>query len=278
MPEEQAAAGAAKGGFGFLAKKAGPLPLGVWAVLAAGVWWWTRRGTGTGTAGTTDPAGNTGTINPSTGYVYGSAADQAAQAAQAGGGSAGGGSGSGSTQAGQYADNNAWSRAAINYLVARGVDPTQANEAVMTFLSSAPLTPAQQADVNLAIQALGPPPTLPGPVGAGGSPIVTPPAGGTGTTTTTPGGPTPAPVTGLAVAARTRNTISLKWNRAANATGYVVHWGPLGNPFAHEHRVVGPYDLIGGLSPGTTYAMGVSAENGGDRRSAFADISASTTK
>lgn len=300
-----APAGKGKTDLGFLTRKVGPLPLGVWIVAAAGIWWWTRRGSGTGAA--TDPAGNVGVIDPATGYVYGSPQDTAALSGQIGGGSGGGGGsaggGSGSTTAGQYADNNAWSRAAVNYLVGIGVDPTQANEAIQSFLSSAPLTSAQQADVNLAIQALGPPPTLPGPVGSPGGPVVTPPGGGAGGTPggkpgdKPPGGggdhdhgpsqppppsggsktPLPSnPPTGLAVAARTRNSISLKWNRVANATEYEVFYVNRG---VNRGSLSGqPYDLIGGLDPATSYTFRVRGRNAADMHdSRFATITASTT-
>lgn len=67
-------------------KKIGPFPLGVWLAGGVGLVWYYRQqqaksGTGTPAATTsqtgygTDPAGNTGYIDPSTGYVYGSAED-----------------------------------------------------------------------------------------------------------------------------------------------------------------------------------------------------------
>lgn len=77
-----------------LKKKVGPLPLGVWLAIGLGVWWYLRKQQSqTGPGGTaangttatgygTDPAGNTGYIDPSTGYVYGSAEDVAALQSQ----------------------------------------------------------------------------------------------------------------------------------------------------------------------------------------------------
>ena len=78
-----------------LKRKVGPLPLGVWLAIGLGVWWYLRKQQAgkTGPGGTaadgttqtgygTDPAGNTGYIDPSTGYVYGSAEDVAALQSQ----------------------------------------------------------------------------------------------------------------------------------------------------------------------------------------------------
>ena len=78
-----------------LKRKVGPLPLGVWLAIGLGVWWYLRKQQAgkTGPGGTaadgttqtgygTDPSGNTGYIDPSTGYVYGSAEDVAALQSQ----------------------------------------------------------------------------------------------------------------------------------------------------------------------------------------------------
>lgn len=90
MAEADAAAKAGGSTFGFLGHKiAGKIPVWVVAVAAVGAYYWyTRYGPGktaaaTGTTGT-DPAGNTGVIDPATGFVYGSTEDQSALAAQGG--------------------------------------------------------------------------------------------------------------------------------------------------------------------------------------------------
>lgn len=185
----------------FLTHKLGPLPM--WAWIAAGVvgyLYYENRKTAstTATAATnqqTDPAGNIGSIDPATGYVYGTPEDLAALAANnAGTSSDSGSAGQGATTGGQmYADNNSWGIAAVNFLVGLGVDATTANQAIQLYLTSQPLTTAQQADVNLAIAKLGPPPSLPGPTTSNPPPVTTPP-GGT-TTVTVP------KVTGLTASA-----------------------------------------------------------------------------
>lgn len=231
---------AAKGGLGFLKTKAGPLPLGVWLVAAVGIYlYFQRQQKKTAGAGQqTDPAGNVGTINPATGYVAGSQQDQAAMAANGASSDIGGGTAGQSGTPGRqtYTDNNAWGSAAINYLVGLGVDATTANQAIELYLSSQPLTTSQQGDVNLSIQALGPPPTLPGPIAGNPPPVVKPPGTGGGTPVggNKPGPPPPVrppsptggktvpPPTGLTVSGKSGHSLRVKWNRVTGATGYHV--------------------------------------------------------
>jgi hypothetical protein len=191
MAEAEAAGKAAGKGFGALGQKVGPLPLYVWIIAAVGIWYYMQKKQLAASAATA-PAAGTAAASPSSGFSY-------PQDNSGFGGGGGGASGTqpsgGSTVANQYPDNASWSRAAINYLVGIGIDPTTANEAIQQYLSSQALTPSEQADVNLAIQALGAPPTAPGPVGISTTPVVTPPGGNgntnTGTTTgTTTGGTT----------------------------------------------------------------------------------------
>jgi hypothetical protein len=84
-----APAGTTGKGLDFLKQKVGPLPLGVWLLGALGVWYYLQRqqassAAASTTAGTaTDPAGNTGVIDPLTGYVYDSPQDIAALQQQA---------------------------------------------------------------------------------------------------------------------------------------------------------------------------------------------------
>jgi hypothetical protein len=275
MAETEAAGAAGDGLAQALKHKVGPFPVVVWVAGLGGVWYVMQRrnkGAGTGANQQTDPAGNVGSIDPSTGYVYGTPEDQAALASNNAGGGSGTAPGStgDSTTAGQYADNDAWARAAINYLVGIGVDPTAANAAIQSFLASQSLTANQQADVNLAIQRIGAPPTPPTPDTAP-SPIVTPPSPGTVYATNPP--------TGLTVSSKSSTSLGIKWNSTTNAKGYVVHWGPTASAFGGSQTVTGTKTstTITGLKANTHYFIRVQASpaKGG---APFASTSATTTK
>ena len=254
MAEEEVAGHAAHSGIKGLTQKVGPLPIYAWIAIGLVVYLYIQRKSSSSTtapANQKDPAGNIGSIDPATGYVYGSAEDKAAMVANGassniGGDSSNSGSGTGSV-AGQYQTNADWGRAAVNYLVGLGIDPTTANQAIQLYLSSQNLTSPQQADVNEAIQALGAPPSLPGPSTTNPPPITTPPGGS----------PTNAsnPPDGLAVTANNTTSIGLKWNSVANATGYTVAYGT--TPDASQWNTATPAGqpgvTVGNLSPGTSY-------------------------
>ena len=252
MAEEQAATHAGKGASELLTKKLGPLPVWVWGIAAVAIFWYLQKGKGTtATATQTDPAGNTGTIDPATGYVYGSSEDQAALGSSTST-STGSSDSSGSTTAGQYQDNDAWANAAINYLVSIGVDATAANAAIEQYLASQNLTTDQQADVNLAIQRLGAPPSPPTP-GTPSSPIVTPPGGTVYATN---------PPTGLTVTSVSSTTVGLKWNSTTNARSYTVSHGTTSAASDGSTTVSSPATStsVGGLKPNTLYYFKVQAQ------------------
>ena len=258
MAEEGAVTGGGSDLTKQLGKKIGPLPLGAWLVIGGVVVWyvWKRqKASGSGSGASTDSAGNVGTIDPATGYVYGSSQDTAALSAgtDTGAGSTSTGVTSGSTTAGTYADNNAWARAAINYLVGLGVDPSVANEAVQQFLASQVLTPEQQGDVNLAIQGIGSPPTLPGPIGTAPASLTSPASPGNGTTVTASN-----PPSGL-VATPASTSVSLLWGSVTNATGYTVAYGTTSAASDGTQTVTGTSATVGGLNPGTLYYFTVQA-------------------
>jgi hypothetical protein len=255
MAEGGPEAPAAEGGGGIkaaLGKKLGPLPAGVWIAIALVVFYYVSKKQGGGAGGQeTDPAGNVGQINPQTGYVYGSPQDRAA-AGSAPSGLGGGtepGSTGGSTVSGQYADNNAWAVAAINYLVSIGVDATSANTAVTQFLASQTLTPQQQGEINLVIQRLGAPPSPPEP-GGNTPPIVTPPTSATYATN---------PPSGFTTTTVTTSSIGTKWNATTNAASYTLSWGT--TPAATDGRttVSTAAATATGLKANTTYYLRVQA-------------------
>jgi len=251
--EEQAASK----GLGFLTQKLGPLPVVAWGGIGLVIFLLVQRQqkktTTAGAAGSgTDAAGNQGTLDPATGFVYGSPEDLASLHGVLGGGasdnSGGGSGGGGGGGAKTYATNADWGRAAVNYLVGLGIDPTVATQAIGQYLASQTLDSTQQGNVNLAIQALGPPPQLPPPTQTNPNPV--------GTNATNP-------VTGVAIDPRSTGpaTLELKWNAAANAKDYVVSYGktPEANTWTTDSPAGQPAVTIGGLSPSTTYYFKVQA-------------------
>jgi hypothetical protein len=255
---------------GKLGKKIGPLPLAVWLVIAAGIFYYVykKNNTGTTSGQATDSAGNVGTIDPKTGYVTGSAEDAAAlgQSASGLGTSTDSGTG-GSTVSGSYSDNNAWAVAAINYLVSIGVDATSANTAITQFLASQTLTTQQQGEVNLAIQRLGAPPSPPEP-GGSTPPVVTPPNSSTYATN---------PPTGFTTTTTTSSSIGAKWNAATNAASYTLSWGTTADAKDGKTTVSTTSGTATGLKPNTLYHLRVQA-NPVKAGAGFASLTKTTAK
>lgn len=250
MAEGDAVAEGTSGGLKFLTQKVGPLPLGVWIIAAVGIWWYLNR----------KNSGTAATIDPATGFPAGSPQDQQALQSLADQGSTAGSSGSEpSGPTGGYADNEAWGRAAINYLVGLGIDPTTANQAVQNYLSSQVLTSAQQGDVNLAIQALGPPPNLPGPVATNPPPVTTPPGGGGGGSGGGGGGKPPVTtptVRNGKVDSVTNNTAVVSWQGtgASSWSTQIVGPGPING---RKGTVRIPQATYTGLEAGHDYTVTV---------------------
>jgi hypothetical protein len=269
-PDAKAPEGAGSGLQARLGKKIGPLPLAVWLVIAAGIFYYVykKNNAGTSTGQATDSAGNVGTIDPKTGYVAGSAEDAAAlgQAASGLGTSTDSGTG-GSTVSGQYADNNAWAVAAINYLVSIGVDATSANTAITQFLASQTLTTQQQGEVNLAIQRLGAPPSPPEP-GGNTPPVVTPPSSSTYATN---------PPTGFTTTSVTASSIGAKWNAATNAASYTLSWGTTADAKDGKTTVSTTAGTATGLKANTLYHLRVQA-NPVKSGAGFASLTKTTSK
>lgn len=274
---DDAPAKAAKGGLSFLKQKAGPLPLGVWLIAGVGIWWYLQRQQASSSAASGVP------VDPATGFPSGSAQDAAALAGQGDGTTGTGNAGQGATSGGQsYADNNTWGIAAINYLVGLGIDATTANQAIENYLNSLPLSTAQQGDVNLAIQALGPPPSLPGPVTGNPPPVARPPGSSGGQKPPPSGGGSPPPrggkppgpvtggkkptasvPTGLVVSAKHSTSLAVKWNKSRNATGYHVLCTDMATKKITNQFDTGPAQAsanCGGLTPGHSYVIDVWAQ------------------
>lgn len=239
---EDAPAKAAGKGLGFLGQKAGPLPIGVWLLAAAVIWWYTQKKTAGpgGTPGTTgyatDPAGNVGVLNPETGYVYGSPSDQAAIQANWGPSQE-------PAAATGFANDADWGNAALNFLLSMSIDPTTASAAISAYLAGQQLTADQQKLINEAIQSIGAPPKLPSTASTPTTPPPVPAPTGTGQVSRFP-----AP-TGAKVAGVTASSVSLQWNdtpgkddagKTVYPQSYTVRIWQLNNVVASETSVTAP--------------------------------------
>jgi hypothetical protein len=106
------------------------------------------------------------TINPATGFPYGSAEDAAALSSQAGyitpasGGGGGGSSGTDTTSytAGGFTSNSQWTQAAETYAAGIGGDQLTVASALGHYLAGVPLTTAEIDLVQQSIAAQGYPP------------------------------------------------------------------------------------------------------------------------
>lgn len=223
-----------KGGKGvgaILAKKVGPMPVAAWAGVlgVAGYYIYrTRKGSGgTAAAGVGDGSGTV-------------AATGSGSYTPTGSGTGSGGTGSGTSGTGTFADNQAWSTAAISYLVGLGYEGVMVNQAVQKYLASLPLTSAQQGMVNLAILKVGAPPELVAPSQDDPG----------GTTNPKPG--IPAAVTGLKATVIDAHNVQLNWNPSDGAAWYeasitnetgaatVVTY----TPSFHWDQLLGGYDSV----------------------------------
>lgn len=224
---------------GFLKQKVGPLPLWVWLAAGIAIWYFLNR------QNNQTPADSSAAIDPATGETYaaelGAATQQLADSQTGQTGIAGG-----------FATDQAWATAAVNYLVGLGIDATEASNAVRKYIASQPLTEKEQADVNLAIQGIGAPPTVhvttPAPPGGGPGPGPGPGGGGGSSK------PSHAP-TGVTASKVTTSSARIDWGRLENATSYRVRvW--TGNQTL-DKTSKDNHEAFSGLKPGTRYNVHV---------------------
>lgn len=123
----------------FFGKKLAGIP--VWLILiAAGIaiWWWFNRKSSTSSTAAAAAAPKETTTTTTSETVTGGGRQH-------------------------FSSNAAWESAAVSYLTGLGINPTEAGDAVYNYVHSKTMTSKEQADVNLAIDGLGPPPTIPAP-------------------------------------------------------------------------------------------------------------------
>lgn len=149
-------------------QQVGPLPLGAWVVVVGGglgIAWYTRSQGSVVDVPVEDTSGVPG-VGVGVGWLAVPPPSGAPDGAPA------------------PTTNEAWARAAVNYLIAQGYDANMADSAIRKYVEAAELNVQEYALVRLALEHLGSPPVpLPPP----------PPPPVVPTPTPTPTTPTPVP-------------------------------------------------------------------------------------
>ncbi len=157
-----------------LGKKVGPLPLGAWLIIVggAGAYYMYLKRSAEPTY--QEPMEDTGTP---AGVGNGALIQSDYQTT------------TGSTNSSvSFETNDQWGQAVINYLIARGIAPTVAQNAVSKYLNSESLSTSEWAILNIGIGYAGAPPILPASSGdAPNTPNVNPPTPTTPSTAFKPG-------------------------------------------------------------------------------------------
>lgn len=234
--------------------------------IAALLWYRNRKASSTAAAPVTDPtmatdpAGNVGVIDPSTGFVEGSPEDLAAlstgtNSGGSGSGSSGGGSDTGNvatqvTNGPPFGDNSAWAQYATAYLIGTlDQDPGAVATDIAAYLAGAPVVQAQVDVIRQAEAFAGPPPQT-GPNGYPPSINVTGTVSGTGSA--------PGAVT-LSQGVVTSTSIKLNFPAVTGATSYAYTATASGYSKGGATSP-GTFSLTG-LKPSNTYTIAVHAVN-----------------
>lgn len=207
MSDEMPNPSPSKGGGKGLSKNLGPLPVWAWGVILAVIiviyiWLGQSRSTGDGTT------------DPGTGGDGGSVDDAINGAFRIGGAYQDGGATGNGGKDDSADTNDAWSFRAVAALVAQGVSPLAAQQAIGLYLDGEKLTAAQAELVDKAVKKIGAPPVrVP-------TPDIPAPA--------TPAKPTPTPMPAPNVKNPPKNTTKSKpytvakgdtWTKVARRVG-----------------------------------------------------------
>jgi hypothetical protein len=205
-------------GFGATKKTTVYVAGGIGAVIIGVVWYRSRNSSSTDSGATTDAT----SIDPATGYAYGSPDDAAALAANAGYQTPGGYGGGFSDLAPSpqqpqgFTSNQAWKQAADDYLINTvNLDALQVSDALGRYLVGDTATPAQRGIIQQAIASEGYPP-VPGPNGY-------PPAIRDVPTSPTPVSKTPLATPRLSIGAHRAGLAAIIWTAIPHATEYHVY-------------------------------------------------------
>lgn len=234
-------------------------------------------------ASSVDAAGST-SIDPATGYAYGSAEDAAALASQSnyvnpaqyGYGYGGNYVPSGTTAATGFTNNAAWAQAAEAYMVDIGGDANLIGNALGKYIAGAAVTSDQQSLIQQAIAFEGIPPV--------GGTNGYPPSIRTATTApteppadTTPTNVAPPQVKNLRAVHKQPWMITLIWDPSPGATSYTVNYGIAPNWSMWHTTTSSSSAPIGNLKPSTKYSFSVVSYKGVAHGWGCPAITASTT-
>jgi hypothetical protein len=233
----------------FLKQKAGPLPVGVWIIAVGGgigIALYMRRNAAASSAADV-PTGD-----PTTDYTQGGNTSTPAGAGNLGASNV-------TPLPTAPADNDEWMQRAANYLVAKGVSGSLAQNVLSRFLGGDTLDNQDRAIVDIAIAAVGNPPTAPPPA-ANKPPVppVVPPR--QVPPMPKPNGPAKPAVPGppvqphLVSQAAGRSTIGVTSVRGATAYIWIVNG-------QQENTTSGPAVTLTQLTKGKSYVVSVIPQN-----------------
>lgn len=142
----------------FIQKRLGAFPLWVWALifavmLALGFWWKRSRAASASLSNGNVVSGSTVSTSDNLGTETGDGF-----VSNGGTSSYGSGGGISNTGSSGTTTNAQWGVQAANTLIGQGQDPSTVQSAISAYLSGQPLSTAQQALINSALQQAGTPP------------------------------------------------------------------------------------------------------------------------
>lgn len=220
-----------RGGAGVFGRRIGPLSVGAWALAGAGglvlAVLINRRRSSSGNTGTTGEGADAAAADAAAGYLpLGSGFT-----VPGGGAGATGPSGTSTstpptgTDPKGYETNEAWKRAALAALIAKGYPAIVADDALARYLESQQLTSQQAALVNEALQLVGPAPV---PMPAAPAP---PPDPSQPTSSPTPSAPAPAAWSPPGYLAGVKFVISTAGGAVYRVTPNGLEWIPSESAF-----------------------------------------------
>lgn len=262
-----------------------PYAIGIGAIAIIGVIYYARKQSAASAANAANAAAVTtagaSSIDPATGYPYGSAEDSAALSAQGSyqdptGGVYSGYSGSsgaaygayGNEAPGVFSSNAQWAQYVEQYEInTMGANAATVGNAIGKYITGQPLTDDGMISIVQSAIAIGGYPPVNGPNGNPPSYVTAPVPSSVPTTTPTPTSQyhTPGSVSNLQ-ASVSGTTATVRWNAASGQTpeGYAYTLSDLHQVVIKKGTTNSTSISFPGLKHGTTYNFGIQALPGGE--------------